>query len=55
MADRWEYICIAWPVKSSKDDDNIDEWNYMGSTGWELVSVVREEDGPYGYFKRRWH
>ena len=40
------------PIGRDPDDAHLQTWNGLGLRGWELVSVVREDDGVVGYLKR---
>ena len=40
------------PIGRDPDDAHLQTWNGLGLRGWELVSVVRENDDVVGYLKR---
>ena len=54
----WEYRrevlkeSEMYPIGRDPDDAHLQTWNGLGLRGWELVSVVREDDGVVGYLKR---
>ena len=54
----WEYRrevlkeSEMYPIGRDPDDAHLQTWNGLGLRGWELVSVVREDDDVVGYFKR---
>ena len=54
----WEYRrevlkeTEVYPIGSDLDDAHLQTWNGLGLRGWELVSVVREDDDVVGYLKR---
>ena len=54
----WEYRrevlkkSEMYPIGSDPDDAHLQTWNGLGLRGWELVSVVRENDDVVGYLKR---
>ena len=41
-----------YPIGRDADGAHLQTWNGLGLRGWELVSVVREDDGVVGYLKR---
>jgi len=41
-----------YPIGRDPDDAHLQTWNDLGLRGWELVSVVREDDDVVGYLKR---
>ena len=41
-----------YPIGRDPDDAHLQTWNGLGLRGWELVSVVREDDDVVGYLKR---
>ena len=54
----WEYRrevlkeSEMYPIGRDPDDAHLQTWNGLGVRGWELVSVVREDDDVVGYLKR---
>ena len=54
----WEYRrevlkeSEMYPIGRDPDDAHLQTWNGLGLRGWELVSVVREDDDVVGYLKR---
>ena len=54
----WEYRrevlkeSEMYPIDRDPDDAHLQTWNGLGLRGWELVSVVREDDDVVGYLKR---
>ena len=54
----WEYRrevlkeSEMYPIGRDPDDAHLQTWNDLGLRGWELVSVVREDDDVVGYLKR---
>ena len=54
----WEYRrevlkeSEMYPIGRDPDDTHLQTWNGLGLRGWELVSVVREDDDVVGYLKR---
>ena len=54
----WEYRrevlkkSEMYPIGRDPDDAHLQTWNGLGLRGWELVSVVRENDDVVGYLKR---
>ena len=54
----WEYRrevlkeSEMYPIGRDPDDAHLQPWNGLGLRGWELVSVVREDDDVVGYLKR---
>ena len=54
----WEYRrevlkeSEMYPIGRDPDDAHLQTWNVLGLRGWELVSVVREDDDVVGYLKR---
>jgi len=48
----WEYMRSSLSVSSEADVASLLEWDHWGKRGWELVSVVREDEMTLGYFKR---
>ena len=54
----WEYRrevlkkSEMYPINRDPDDLHLQTWNGLGLLGWELVSVVREDDDIVGYLKR---
>ena len=54
----WEYRrevlkeSEMYPIGRDPDDAHLQTWNGLGLRGWELVSVVREDDAVVGYLKR---
>ena len=54
----WEYRrevlkkSEMYPIGRDPDDAHLQTWNGLGLLGWELVSVVRENDDVVGYLKR---
>ena len=54
----WEYRrevlkeSEMYPIGRDLDDAHLQTWNGLGLRGWELVSVVREDDDVVGYLKR---
>ncbi len=53
METKWNYLRVRLSLSSDPtfDFQQLEEWNDWGERGYELVSVVQEEDGVYGYFK----
>ena len=41
-----------WQYKKEIFTADLEYWNKLGYAGWELVSVVKEDDGVVGYLKR---
>ena len=41
-----------YPIGRDADGAHLQTWNGLGLRGWELVSVMREDDGVVGYLKR---
>ena len=50
---KWEIM--AWPIDPmdiQRSENSAEAIIEMGMDGWELVTVVKEETGHVGYFKR---
>lgn len=55
---KWEYISLTHAARGPGDHISDEELNRQGQSGWELVSVVPDQDNNSSmiyYFKRPVH